>query len=42
MLALLLVNANHPLSMDLLIDGVWEERPPENAAKTAMFWPGAG
>ena len=28
MLALLLVNANQPLSTDLLIDGLWEERPP--------------
>lgn len=31
MLALLLVNANQPVSADLLIDGLWEERPPANA-----------
>ena len=38
MLALLLVNANQPVSADLLIDGLWEERPPANAAKTVQIY----
>src|SRR4029077_5019384 len=37
-LALLLVNANQPVSADLLIDGLWEERPPANAAKTVQIY----
>ena len=38
MLAFLLVNANQPVSADLLIDGLWEERPPANAAKTIQIY----
>ena len=38
MLALLLVNANQPVSADLLIDGLWEERPPTNVAKTVQIY----
>ncbi len=38
MLAFLFVNANQPVSADLLIDGLWEERPPTNAAKTIQIY----
>ncbi len=36
LLALLLVHANETLSTDRLIDELWGERPPGNAAKTAQ------
>ena len=38
LLALLLVNANKPLSIDRLIDELWEKRQPENAAKTVQIY----
>jgi DNA-binding SARP family transcriptional activator len=39
LLALLLVNANRPLSVDSLIDELWDERRrPENAAKTVQIY----
>ena len=34
LLALLLLHANEVLSIDRLVDELWGERPPENAAKT--------
>jgi DNA-binding SARP family transcriptional activator len=38
LLALLLLNANQPLSTDRLIDELWDERQrPENAAKTVQI-----
>jgi len=33
LLALLLINANSPVSSDVLIDGLWGERPPATVAK---------
>ena len=39
LLALLLLNANQPLSTDRLIDELWDERQrPENAAKTVQIY----
>ena len=38
LLALLLVNANQPLSIDRLCEELWEERQPENAAKTVQIY----
>lgn len=38
LLAVLLVNANRPLSVDELIDELWETRPPANAAKTVQIY----
>ena len=38
LLALLLVNANEPLSTDRIVDEMWEGRPPENAAKTVQIY----
>ena len=37
LLALLLLNANETLSTDRLIDELWSERPPANAAKTVQM-----
>src|SRR5580765_613858 len=34
LLALLLLDANEPVSRDRLIDGLWGERPPPSAAHT--------
>jgi peptide/nickel transport system substrate-binding protein len=36
LLAILLLHANEPVSVDGLIDGVWGERPPATAIKTAQ------
>ena len=38
MLAALLLTPNQPLSSDRLIDDLWEERPPKNAAKTVQIY----
>jgi len=39
LLALLLVNVNRPLSIDRVIDELWDGRgPPENAAKTVQIY----
>ena len=38
LLALLLVNANQPVSTDILIEDIWEERQPANAAKTVQIY----
>src|SRR5215216_7915487 len=37
LLALLLVHANETLSTDRLVDELWGERPPANAAKTVQM-----
>src|SRR5918994_2187795 len=37
LLTLLLVHANETLSTDRLVDGLWGERPPANAAKTVQM-----
>ena len=37
LLALLLLHANETLSTDRLIDELWGERPPANAAKTVQM-----
>jgi peptide/nickel transport system substrate-binding protein len=36
LLAILLLHANEPVSVDGLIDGVWGERPPATAVKTTQ------
>jgi SARP family transcriptional regulator, regulator of embCAB operon len=36
LLAILLLHANEPVSVDGLIDGVWGERPPASAVKTTQ------
>ena len=39
LLALLLLNANRPLSTERLVEDLWEgRRPPENAAKTVQIY----
>lgn len=35
-LAILLLHANEPVSVDSLVDGVWGERPPATAVKTTQ------
>lgn len=38
LLALLLLHANQPVSVDRLIDELWEQRPPENAGKAVQIY----
>ena len=38
LLALLLLHANEPVSRDVLVDGLWGERPPETAAKALQVY----
>jgi DNA-binding SARP family transcriptional activator/ABC-type oligopeptide transport system substrate-binding subunit len=38
LLALLLLRANEPVSTDRLVEGLWGDRPPENAAKTVQIY----
>jgi len=38
LLAVLLLNANEPVSSDRLIDHLWGEQPPANAAKTVQVY----
>jgi DNA-binding SARP family transcriptional activator len=38
LLAVLLLNANEPVSMDRLVDALWGERPPGHATKTLQVY----
>lgn len=38
LLAMLLLNANHVVSVERLVDGLWEDDPPETAAKAVQVY----